>query len=266
MNLEQHANRRLREALSEAHSLAERLEACRQRPHQPGSRLALDDAATNPFHLSHAALSLCASSLDHLLTLGDLVRDAALRPTSPYSLSRAAVENAAGSLFLLAPDDRRKRVLRRLQFAADDLDDNAQAHALVGQAMRPAHEDKMRQLEAIATAAGIAPGTLGGRRPRWGTIVAAADKHLGGVDGELAWRVCSGFTHARQWAALTALDRGPVEDKGGDVLMLSMSASVKSLAMFTMTASRIATAAVEKLERGSRVWIGTGPDVESPID
>lgn len=82
-----------------------------------GSSLAVDDAALNPFQLSHAVVSALSTAVDHMHALRSLIADAhVVYPCATFTLLRAALENAATAVWLLTPPDHRdQRVLRRLR-------------------------------------------------------------------------------------------------------------------------------------------------------
>ena len=185
---------------------------------QAGSDMAGDDAATDPYHLSYMTIQSLQAARDSLLTVGDLTHDSlpGLRPGPPYTLCRAASENAAAALWLLAPDDRETRVLRCLWLWLDDSKDAAAVSEVTGQPLRVSLPERRERFAAIGLAAGLSPKQVLGARANWTTVVKAADEHLGSRhDLEMTWRMCSGFMHARPWASLAALERGEMEDLDG---------------------------------------------------
>ena len=84
---------------------------------------------------SHAVGAALTSSIDHLNTLQALVMQARVLPArAPFTLLRAALENAAVAVWLLAPPNRNERVFRRLRLQWADAQDGQSAVELTGQA------------------------------------------------------------------------------------------------------------------------------------
>ncbi|MGW6914708.1 hypothetical protein ACWGB8_12965 [Kitasatospora sp. NPDC054939] len=95
----------------------------------PGSPLAGDDAKTDPHQLSHSAHHALVVAADHLQALAALVRgtekdgvrEMQLHSYAPFTLLRAALENAARAVWLLGPAARSERVRRCLTMHLADL-------------------------------------------------------------------------------------------------------------------------------------------------
>lgn len=78
----------------------------------PGSALRADDQRTHPHRLSHATWNSLSHAVDHLNCLHTLLRDARqIHMYAPYSLVRAALENASAAVWMLHPRVRADRVL-----------------------------------------------------------------------------------------------------------------------------------------------------------
>lgn len=225
---------------------------------QPGSATAGDDAATAPYHLSYMAMQSLQAARDSLLTIGDLTHDSlpGLRPGPPYTLCRAAIENAAAALWLLTPLDRETRVLRCLWLWLDDSKDAAAASEITGQPLRVSLPERRDRFAAIGSAVGVPPKQILGVRANWTTIVKAADEHLGSRrDLEMTWRMCSGFMHARPWASLAALERGEMEDLENGMVRLQLSTSMHSLGFAAEQARRAGEAARALMDHRRLKWI-----------
>lgn len=215
---------------------------------QPGSRTAADDTLTDPYQLSHAVRTYLTSSLDHLQALRALLEVAqVLHMAAPFTLCRAAMENAAHVLWLLRPDDRLQRVGRRLQLAVRDADEGAKANEVLAagsptglQAAAPRRE----KFAAIGEAAGVPRSIVLGKPSSAATVVGAANDviDLEGRPLEFLWRLCSGYTHSQSWSLLTAGSRermldsvtdGPVSDYAitadATTAMICMGAAVSTL-------------------------------------
>jgi hypothetical protein len=171
---------------------------------------------------------------------------------APFTLLRAALENASIAVWLLAPEDRRERVLRLLRLIWVDGEDNVQAWGLVGAESPRSREERKSELQEMARAAGLSQEQVGlvAVRPVWTSIVKSAGDGARELTGEralLAWTVSSGIAHARPWAALSILDRvePPVVD--GDVTRLKLKASDRWVMV-------IAHAAAAMLAEGWRLF------------
>src|SRR5690349_15715455 len=98
-----------------------------------GSALCGDDRRSAPYHVSHEAWQRLDSAVDHLFALKVLIADAGVLPTyAPFTLLRAAIENAASAVWLLDPSSRSERVLRRLRLEAANAKNSDRAVSLLG--------------------------------------------------------------------------------------------------------------------------------------
>lgn len=183
---------------------------------QAGSRTADDDAALNPYHLSHAVETALSHSLDHLHALRTSVVEAqTIHMVAPFTLMRAALENAALAAWLVLPQEREDRIRRRLQLAIEDAHDGYQVRQLTESSMSgESFEQRRERLVCIGVAQGLSRDSLLGGKPKWRSIVreAGAASRLGADDAEVLWRLCSGFTHGRMWSMLAALTRTAVSE------------------------------------------------------
>jgi hypothetical protein len=224
------------------------VEVWRERIHQDapqpaaGSRLRADDALTDPYRLSHQVVLALISAVDHFEALLLLVQDAGVMPArAPFTLLRAALENASIAVWLLAPDDRKLRVLRLLRLMWTDGEDNVQAWESVAVQPPLSREERKNNLQEMARAAELSTQQVSqvATLLRWTTIVKGAGDGAQELTGEralLAWRVSSGVAHARPWAALSILDRveAPVPD--GDIVRLKLKASERRVTVVTSIA------------------------------
>lgn len=178
----------------------------------PGSPLAGDDRRTFPHQTSHTAHAAINVALDHLQALTFVTAEHhTLHLNAPYSLARAAIENAAIAYWLVSPARRQEpgscahfdctprtfetRLTRRPTWARR----HWLASALAWRNSKPWPPPrallktgkgwpKFTSTEAVtavdrALDNGIKPGALG------------------------AWRLFSGMVHARPWATAAFLDR-----------------------------------------------------------
>ncbi|SIN44971.1 hypothetical protein [Micromonospora cremea] len=130
-----------------------------ERP-QERSALSRDDKETHPHGMSHAAWHSLSHAVDHLNCLRTLLKDAQMMHMYvPYSIARAALENACAAVWLLAPDDRTERILRRLRLAALDIRGGGAARRLLTDEPGPrSEEERVGELREIARRKGQAAG------------------------------------------------------------------------------------------------------------
>ena len=192
---------------------------------RPGSPLAGDDKKVDPFHLSHAVASAVQVAVDHACALQRLVEGCGTcHPwqmtfllNSYYTLVRGALENATRAVWLLAPDVRPERILRRLRLQADNVVNSDQAALAMGSSMPKTRTVRLDRVREIATRAGV-DANQAVRRPKNVEIIQAAGKYIGGDDAamhiEALWRACSGAAHGDVWAGLSLHDRDIVAASG----------------------------------------------------
>jgi hypothetical protein len=76
-------------------------------PPEPGSSLLKDDQAVHPYLVSQAVSAQFVSAADHWDALRALLQDAQIvHARAPFTLLRAAIENSAAAVWLLAPTRR----------------------------------------------------------------------------------------------------------------------------------------------------------------
>lgn len=210
----------------------------------PGSPLAGDDKKADPFHLSHAVASAIHVAVDHADALRRLIEGC--RTCSPgqmtfglnsyYSLLRGALENAARAVWLLAPDSRPERILRRLRVQTDNVWNSDRAARAVGTTTPKPREARLNRVREIAVRAGL-DAHLALKRPNNVEIVRAAGAFIGGDDDaalhtEAIWRACSGAAHGDTWAGLSMHDKDIV-NQDGNVATLHMTAATHLLTTIT---------------------------------
>jgi hypothetical protein len=129
----------------------------------PGSPLAGDDKKADPFHVSHAVASAIRVSVEHADALRRLIEGCqTCNPeqinfglNSYYSLLRGALENAARAVWLLAPDSRSERILRRLRLQTDNVYNSDKAAQAMGTTTPKPREARLDRVRQIAVRAGL---------------------------------------------------------------------------------------------------------------
>jgi hypothetical protein len=186
---------------------------------QPGSLLAGDDTASDPYRVSHCARSGMNDGVDHMHALTTLILGVPIiHAASDYTLIRGALENLATAFWLLHPSDSRERIERALRWHAKNYFDGDKATAGLGlpnYVPLQANFDKVAEVGALA----------GCKRKRKGiTDGYTSTEVLKYVDDNtsieprphLMWQVCSGFAHGRQWAsfAMNEAEITPTTEEG----------------------------------------------------
>jgi hypothetical protein len=219
---------------------------------QPGSRSGGDDDATSPYQLTHAVEATLSHSLDHMHALRTMVADAGtIHMAAPFTLMRAALENAAVAAWLLLPDDRDERVRRRLLLALEDAADGYKVRQLsetsiIGETL----EQRRARLADIGVAYGLPRSSLMGKMASWKTIVreAGAATKYDADHYEIMWRLCSGFTHGRSWSMLSTLQRTTVASVD-DVFEVRLNAPAGAVLVVASTAAEVLRVALALHDR-----------------
>jgi hypothetical protein len=193
------------------------------------------DAAKSPQHrVDHAAWSAIAHAIDHLHAVKALVIDARkLHPYAPYSLLRAAIENAATAVWLLEPSDRSTRLERCLRLAYNEAAESGNARELIPKAFegKRTAEERKAEIKTLAKSLGLNVGYVCGGFYYSTVVKQAGEAAQLGREAELMWRICSGFAHGRQWASLGVLERAVRESSEDAVSLLQLTTTLEQLAL-----------------------------------
>ncbi len=219
------------------------------------SRLASDDALTDPYQVSHAVAISIGAALDHLLALRALIIDAGSLPmAAPFTLTRAALESAAQAVWLLAPPEQSVRVRRRLQMAVRDARERDQlAKTLMGSRHDAAAlSERLERFASLAERAGLNRTVLDGHFPGFGRMVHEAGSHAD-INPEYVralWQIGSGYAHGQSWPFLTV---GTLDEMArqidGDVGQYLVTADVPTVFTITSAAVMILNEALMLRER-----------------
>lgn len=214
----------------------------RRRASQPtpdpaeGSSLLEDDRVTGMYAMSHAVVSSLCSAVDDFHAVGALLVNARMIHTSAlFTLLRAALENAATAVYLLAPKDRPTRVERRLKLQWADYLDAEKAREVMGQADVERQRARRQKLQDIARSAGLLEQTvknLLARPPGYAAIIEEAGKAAFGDHGAIAtvtWMADSGIAHGRTWANLAIFERQEYESNRAGFAAIRLSSSQRQI-------------------------------------
>lgn len=211
---------------------------------EPGSILAGDDATLDPYQLSHAAWVALGTAVDHVHALRSLIAANILHTFAPFTLLRAALENAATVVWLLAPSAHDQRVLRRLRLKWADVCDHMRARELMGHPVEIPRQKHLTRLKGIARNNGLSQEQIAGVTASpigFGKIVeeaaAAAPMFVDPRRVGATWMACSGITHGRPWPQKLVLDLVETSAPVNGIHSLRATASDTHLLAATQTAT-----------------------------
>jgi hypothetical protein len=262
-------------ALSDIHDRVQKPRA------QQRSVMAADNTATNPMQTEHFVSYCLMQAADFGRAMEPMVRakDGSLEVPimALYPLVRAQIESASMAMWVLAPGDRRTRILRRLQAAHDEL---IHERALTKSALkgRPASEvnDLLRKearrqklhksyLRAIAAANAIEPQEYENTLPSWESIVRLAGEAMGLRDDALVvvWRLASGFTHPSFRRGASVLEFSHL-DSDGNILSGTLSTRTEWMISVVAVGARATERATERW-RELKIRVNAERPVPEPV-
>ena len=204
---------------------------------QVGSPIRADDERLNPYQISHASWSSLSHAVDHLECLRVLIRDARVfHRYAPYTLLRAALENACCAVWMLQPPKRRERITRRLRLAVNDIQHGEDARKLTGQKGPRTKAQRLQQVQQIGELHGVdaKPQQVG-----YGHIVEdVGDKEKVLL---LAWKTCSGMAHGDLWSQVAAARMTELPGGSAEIGSFAVTANVSLLAQMTAITVAITT-------------------------
>jgi len=220
----------------------------------PNSDLAADDAASSPFHTSHAARWCLNAGVDHLHALKSLVIDAGrIHSSASYGLVRGALENFGAGYWVLHPNDQTSRVERALRWWAKNFRDQDTATKDLALPNYTALEVKIERLVEIGQRAGCDPHEVRTQNYFSTRVLKYATKHSSASNPLLIWQLCSGFAHGRPWASLgmNEMKRGSDDPEDG-VSQVRLTADHKRMLAVTLPAFHLMTDLVRLMQDRSR--------------
>jgi hypothetical protein len=132
-------------------------------PPEAGSSLLKDDQAAHPYLVSQAASAQLVSAADHWDALRVLLQEArVVHARAPFTLLRAAIENSAAAVWLLAPASRDARILRRLRLEWKNFLDQESAEELVTGQSQTSRAGRKAELQRIARVPGLSEEMVSG--------------------------------------------------------------------------------------------------------
>jgi hypothetical protein len=213
----------------------------------PGSALSGDDRATKPYPVSQAACNFMLAAISHLQGLREVLgvpKDPAdfqmlLHTHAGFTLARGAFENASGAVWLLDPDDRHERVLRRLRQVWAEMKDLDKVCELADLPAPRPRAERVAKLEAIAQASGCELSDLRNRDGSgYKDTIRAAGKYIfrDPNRAEVIWKACSSLAHGETLGLYAYSDRNVAGDVSPGVGLVGFTASVSLLHAAVMAA------------------------------
>jgi hypothetical protein len=218
------------------------------------SWLGQDDEWADPFQVSHAVKQCLVAAVDHLHACKVLVADAgAMHLAAPASLVRGSLESAAAAFWMLHPKDRAERVTRTLHWHAKDSHDE---HVALSAINPDADEKKRLQTARLANVTArhieIDASVLEKALNSTAMVKYADQNTRDDLKILLMWRMCSGFAHGRQWAALSWGLRETFPTADPDVLAVKFTNDLSRIVILTLTATRLIDEVVKLHAKRSR--------------
>ncbi|MFG3497931.1 hypothetical protein [Streptomyces sp. NPDC047928] len=224
---------------------------------QSGSALALDDARTAPFQVSHSARHALTVAVDHMHCLrtslfseGSEGVSARVHTHAQYSLLRGVIENAARAVWLLAPDFRQLRIERRLALQAKEVKSSTRMHERLGVTPARSEVERLDELKGLLIASGTPTTAIKQAlsAPTYTDIVKCAGEHtpLGETLAETVWSACSSLAHGDITGTLGVLPR--------EIVAMEQSVSVVRITGGVETMHYMAFVAVAILDHGFMLY------------
>ncbi|BBX69728.1 hypothetical protein [Mycolicibacterium psychrotolerans] len=171
----------------------------------PGSPLAGDDRASDPYQVSHAVQMCIVAGVDHLHAMKSLLLDLnMLHSAAPFTMVRGALEVLSSAFWILHPAKRTVRVERVLRWHAKNFHDQHPALESLGLSDAATKKAKYARLRSIAGRGAVQADVTGGYRST--EAVTYADANAPTSKPLLSWQMCSGYAHGRPWVYLGMAD------------------------------------------------------------
>jgi len=226
-----------------------------------GSDLAGDDTSTHPYGVSHAAWAAILAAVSHLGCLRDslFVRtgpdafEARLHTHGQFALVRGALEDASRAVWLLEPDDREVRLLRRLQQEWAEVRDMEKVRQETGSPLVKSMDVRFAELSALAQRANFDPKVIK-KTPDYTTIVRAAGRHVtsGPAMAVVIWKACSAIAHGELRGMLAYLTREVLGESSPGVALARVTSNILLLDVGVRAAIETTKAGFDLYVRRSR--------------
>jgi hypothetical protein len=205
-----------------------------QQAPRDGSDLAKDDISLHPYRVSDAGWAAISAAVSHLGVLrdslftqtGPVAFTARLHTHGQLTLVRGALETASRAVWLLEPDDRQDRLLRRLQ---QEWDESRQLEEVRREMGEPAKSkaERSNQLSPLAEQAGVDPAAIK-EKADYTTILRVAGRHID-IDPAatvVIWKACSSLAHGEVRGQLAYLTKEILGEASPGVSQVQVTANV----------------------------------------
>lgn len=214
---------------------------------EPGSDLAKDARALEPYFPWHLAWSSRRVSLSYMHTLRQLLTQVgSVHTHPPLGLLRGGLEAAALHLWLIRPDDHLERCRRGVLAWHRDLNDRAGFEQVTGwQASPKGMRATARQAELAHIAHGL--GLSVKKRDLQSSttqVIATAAMEIGVAEKEAKrlWSLSSGLAHGRYWPSIIGGLPGSRQPSAAGGYVVSLTVSDDHLLDMTRLAHRVMSA------------------------
>ncbi len=217
-----------------------------------GSALAGDDKHSRPYHVSHVAWLSIGHAIDNLVALRTLTVQGhgneitvASRPFAAYPSVRAALENACSAIWLIGPESRDDRLMRRFRQLLTDAANRDKAVQLIDPHAEPS-DNRRAEVRRLIDARGLSIEACK-KSVSFSEVVRGAHTIMGldEAKGEAIWRMLSGLTHGDSWASHMITDRDDVSVLTDDeVYTVRTTSSLTNIANLTSMALSVTTNAI----------------------
>ncbi|MGH3246053.1 MAG: hypothetical protein ACRDOI_07560 [Trebonia sp.] len=206
------------------------------------------------------------SAADHWDAFRALLQDAqVVHARAPFTLLRAAIENSAAAVWLLAPPNRDIRVLRRLRLEWKNFTEQENAEKLVAGEPWTSRDGSKAGLQQIARDRGLSEdmvAQVASNPVAFVMIVrtAAAEAPRCGltdVQALYCWMAASGIAHAQRWAVMSSrvLEQATIPGAPEGSTRLALPASEQALIGIAYVGAAFATEGWRLLDERSRSYL-----------
>jgi hypothetical protein len=202
---------------------------------EDGSDLAGDDRGAHPYGVSHAAWAAMTATVSHLGCLRDSLFvqtdpaafTARLHTHGQLTLVRGALENASRAVWLLEPDNREVRLLRRFQQEWAEVREMEKVRQEIGTPPVKSMDARFAELSVLAQHANMDPSVIK-KTPDYTTIVRAAGGHIasGPAVAVVIWKACSSLAHGEVRGLFAYLSKEAVGESSPGVALAQVTGNV----------------------------------------
>lgn len=241
------------------------------------SSLRLDDRYLGAWRGGGLHVGAMATAADALKTVQAILETNSVPMTALYPLLRAAIENAALAIYLLAPADRDTRLMHSYQVADDDAKWRSVFATEIGSqdasATRTSASAEILRLAKSRPSLGP-PDSIKLRAPSYSRMVALADAAITADPAVLGasrmsllawWQLMSGMSHGKQWALIMALERSEaIVDADDESAHVKMTSSTIVVALGLQRATETLETALRLYGRRSKATWAEPEDAAEP--